>query len=53
MLRDYQEQGGQSCLQWDVLTAAISGSDDVVKRELIEELEKEGRDMDSVDEYNA
>ena len=53
VIRDYNEQGAQSCLQWEVFTAAISGCEEFLKRELIEELEKQGRDMDSVDEYNA
>ena len=53
LLLDYKEQGSQSCLQWEVLAHAMSGQEDIIKRELVDELEKQGKDMDAVDEYNT
>ena len=36
-----------------MLAQAISGNEDIIKRELVDDLEKQGKDMDSVDEYNT
>lgn len=36
-----------------MLSHALSGQDDLIKRELVDELEKTGKDMDAVDEYNT